>query len=305
MAPPGLFGPPLGALIASTIGWRFAFLIPFPVLIACLVLILPSLGEVPAGEPGPIPIARPLVLLLGAAAFFGALTDPSPLTAPLMLGGLAVAVLALRGLVPAGTFRAARGPAAAAGAAFLLWSAFVSAENFIPLMFTDVRMRDLAEVALVLAVTPFTWAAGSWWQSRAVERRPIASLIQGRHHPARARLRRHGARADPPRCRSRSLHRLGRRRRRHGDRVPDDPAGRDVLDDVGQRSEDLSPTLLMDMVGVAVGAGLGGASVAIADHAGAGLTAGLVGAFAVSIAAAAMLLVVAPRVTAARPAASL
>ena len=31
---PGLLGPPLGALIASTVGWRWAFLTPYPVLVA-------------------------------------------------------------------------------------------------------------------------------------------------------------------------------------------------------------------------------------------------------------------------------
>ena len=30
---PGLLGPPLGALIASTVGWRWAFLTPYPVLV--------------------------------------------------------------------------------------------------------------------------------------------------------------------------------------------------------------------------------------------------------------------------------
>ena len=63
----------------------------------------------------------------------------------------------------------------------------------------------------------------------------------------------------------------------------------------GSEARDLSPTLLMDMLGVAVGAGLGGASLAIADRSGRGLTAGLAGAFAVSLVAAFVLLAIASR----------
>ena len=139
---PGLFGPPLGALLADTVGWRFAFVVPFPVLVACMVLIIPSMRAIPAGDAVRVPLARPLVLMAGAGAFFAALTGLSPLTVPLLIVGLVVAVLALRGLVPAGTFRAARGPSAAAAAAFLLSVSFAAAENFTPLMFTDVRMRS-------------------------------------------------------------------------------------------------------------------------------------------------------------------
>ncbi len=31
---PGLLGPPLGALLASTVGWRWAFIVPIPLLVA-------------------------------------------------------------------------------------------------------------------------------------------------------------------------------------------------------------------------------------------------------------------------------
>jgi ABC-type Fe3+-siderophore transport system permease subunit len=51
----------------------------------------------------------------------------------------------------------------------------------------------------------------------------------------------------------------------------------------------------MDTLGVAVGAGLGGASVALAEQAGAELRLGIAGAFAVGLAAALLLFAIARR----------
>lgn len=293
---PGLFGPPIGALLADTIGWRFAFIVPLPVLVTCLILILPAMTDIPRGEGGSIPIARPLLLMVGAGAFFAALTDPKAFTLPLLLGGGIVAMLALRGLVPQGSFRAERGPAAAASAAFLLSVSFSSAESFTPLMFTDVRGRSLTEVAAVLALTPFAWAAGSWWQSREVERHSLGWLV-GVATAIVALGFAATATGLIPRVPLAVAYAgwvaaaLGM-----GIGFPAIPLAVMGTAGTGSEARDLSPTLLMDMLGIAVGAGLGGACVAIAVREGWGLSVGLAGAFAVSGCAALLLFPVAPRV---------
>jgi MFS family permease len=293
---PGLFGPPIGALLADTIGWRFAFIVPFPVLVACLVMILPSMGAIGAGEPVRIPLARPLILMAGAGAFFAALTDPTPVTVPVMIGGFVVAILALTGLVPPGTFRAARGPSAAAAAAFLLSVCFAAAENFIPLMFTDVRHRTLTEVAIVLAITPFAWAAASWWQSRAVERRSLgwlvglATIIVGTGFAITAT----GLVPTIPIWVPYTGWVVAAAGMGIG--FPTIPLAAMGSAGSGSEARDLSPTLLMDMLGVAVGAGLGGSVIAIADRAGLPLSRGLAGTFAISLTASVLLLAIAYRV---------
>jgi hypothetical protein len=284
-------------LLADTVGWRFAFVVPFPVLVACMALILPSMKALGPGDgTASVPLARPLVLMMGAGAFFAALTHPTPATFPLLIGGGVVAVAALRGLVPPGTFRAARGPAAAATAAFLLSVTFASAENFIPLMFTRVRGRALTEVALVLAITPFAWAAASWWQSRAVERRSLswltglATAIVALGFSVAATGLLPGIPIWVPYS-GWVVAAAGM-----GVGFPTIPLAAMGTAAAGSEARDLSPTLLMDMLGVAVGAGLGGASLAIADRLNRGLTAGLAGTFAVSLGAAVILFLVAPRV---------
>ncbi len=293
---PGLFGPPLGAVLAETVGWRFAFLVPFPVLVACLIMIFPSLRAITGTGEGTIPLGRPFVLMLGAGAFFGALTALSLLTLPVLVVGAIVALAALRGLVPAGTHRARTGPAAAAVGAFLLSVAFVATESFTPLMFTDVRMRTLTEVAVVLAITPFAWAGGSWWQSREVERRSLAwlTIVATVIVAVGLSLTAAGLMLGVPLAIAYTgwvVIALGM-----GIGFPTMPLAAMSAAGAGTEASDLSPTLLMDMLGIAVGAGLGGASLAIADRAGAGLIPGLAGAFAVSAVAVVLLLIVAPRI---------
>ena len=66
--------------------------------------------------------------------------------------------------------------------------------------------------------------------------------------------------------------------------------------EAGRESSDLSPTLLMDMTGVAVGQGFGGIALANAVAIGLGVAVGLGGAFATTGVAAVLLLLVAPRI---------
>jgi len=63
----------------------------------------------------------------------------------------------------------------------------------------------------------------------------------------------------------------------------------------GREAGELSSTILMDYLGIGVGAGLGGASVALADAGTISIEAGLAGAFGVGIVAAVLLALVARR----------
>ena len=70
----------------------------------------------------------------------------------------------------------------------------------------------------------------------------------------------------------------------------------------GDESEELSAVLLMDMLGVATGAGLGGAAIAVADATGVPLRTGIAGAFALALVAGASLLAITPRIPSGRAA---
>src|SRR6185503_7550838 len=164
---PGLLGPSLGALVASTIGWRWAFLVPLPAIAFATVLVMPVLRNVrTSDEPSRLPIVASLVLMLGAGALLAGLTDLSVWSVPLVVLGLAVTIPALRRITPPGTLVARRGLPAASAAAFLASAAFFGIDGFVTLMLTQVRGQSLAIAGVVLTCSALAWALGSWWQSR-------------------------------------------------------------------------------------------------------------------------------------------
>jgi MFS transporter len=292
---PGLLGPPIGGFLASTVGWRWAFAVPLPVLVVCLFLILPVLREFPRDRTMSIPLARPLVLMVATGAFFAALTNPTPALLGLGAVGFVAAIGALRGLVPPGTLRATRGPSAAAVAAFLLSLVFVAGDYYLPLLFTGVRDRSLQEVSLVIALTPFAWAAGSWWQSRQVPGRRLGRLLGIGLAIVGVGFGLSGAGLIPGFPVWLAYTGWVVAAGGMGIAFPIPPLSVMGTAAVGREGSDLSPTLLMDMLGVAVGAGLGGAWLAFSDRAGLSLSIGIAGSFVVAAIGLVAAFVVAPR----------
>ena len=91
---PGLVGPSVGALIAETIGWRWAFVAPLPLIALAVLMVLPALRDVSASEEeSRVPVVASLVLMVGAGALLAGLTDLSPWSIPLIAGGLVVTIL--------------------------------------------------------------------------------------------------------------------------------------------------------------------------------------------------------------------
>jgi MFS family permease len=138
---PGLVGPSYGALLAGTIGWRWAFLTMVPLLVASGWLAFRGLGGIHVAAAGEqrVDVVRPLVLAVGTAAALAGLTNVSPWSVPLIAGGVAVALPAGMRLVRGG----AGGPGLALGlvAGFLLSLSFFAVDGFVPLLLTSVRGR--------------------------------------------------------------------------------------------------------------------------------------------------------------------
>jgi MFS family permease len=299
---PGLFGPPLGALLASTVGWRWAFLAPLPALFAASVLVFPSLGTTRAepNEVAALPVRWPLQLMVGVGMALSGLTDPSWWSPVLIAAGLAVGLPALVRIVPRGTLRARPGLPAAAAAAFLLSTTFGAADGFLPLMLTAVRGLSVGKAGLVVTVGAFAWAAGSWWQSRRAGSWSATRLVAlGASLIAFGTLVVGiGVEDVVPVLVVYAgwlVAALGM-----GIAFPTIPFA--VMHEVGERrgATEVSSTLLMDVLGWGVGAGLGGSCIAIAQAAGLSLRTGLIGAFAVAVLTALTLLSIAPRLPSGR-----
>jgi MFS family permease len=280
---PGLIGPTIGAVITQTIGWRYAFLAPLPVILLAAILVMPALRDVHVSEEGSrLPIAACLVLMFGAGLLLAGLTDVSVWTAPLVVVGLLLSIPALRRITPPGTLVARRGLPAASAAAFLASAAFFGVDGFVTLMLTQVRGRSIAEAGIVLTASALAWAGGSWWQSRVAGRlgpRTLTSvgalmIAAGGTIVASGLL-------DVPLV----VPYVGWAIGSFGMGIVFPTIPLSVMGAVseGHEAGELSSTILMDYLGVGIGAGLGGACIALSDQGRISLEAGLAGAFGVGI----------------------
>jgi MFS family permease len=294
---PGLVGPSLGALLANTVGWRWAFAAPIPVLVVAAFLIAPALAGMPeARDPAMgISIRPPLQLMLGAGLFLTGLTIISVWGAVLLIAGVAIALPALAAIVPSGTFRAKPGPPAAAAAAFLLSAAFLGVDSFITLMLTSLRAISLAEASIVVTMATIAWSAGSFWQSSRAERiSPSRLVLLGASLVTIGIVGvASGLVESIPILWTYvgwGLAGIGM-----GIAFPTIPLSVMRASDAGKEASELSSTLLMDTLGMAVGAGLGGGCIALSRALDAGLRPGIAGAYAVGFIAVALLFIVARR----------
>ena len=275
---PGLFGPPLGAAITTAFGWRWTFAAPVPVLLIAAWLVLPALSGDSRADGPQLPMRWPLQLTLGAGLFLGGLTHPTAISFALCPAGLAIGLPALARIVPHGTFRARPGIPAAAASAFLLSAAFFAVDGFVPLMLTSIHRMSISMASVVVASATVAWSVGSWWQSRNAETRSAGSLVAaGAALIAAGTLATAGGLIRLPVATiyvGWTVAGVGM-----GIAFPTIPLAVMSASATGEEAGQLSSSLLMDTLGVAMGAGLGGASVALANAAGAGLRIGLAGAF--------------------------
>jgi MFS family permease len=294
---PGLFGPLIGGFLADSISWRWAFLVPMPFLVISVWMIVPALRDEPDPSADRAPIGDALILTVGTALFLAGIDSRSLVSVGMTLVGLVIALVGLRRIVPAGTAFARRGLPAAALCAFLLSTSFAAMDSYIPLMLTEVRGMTVTAAGLTISVAALTWAAGSWWQSHVVGRRTHAWLVMVGAliylvGVGVATLVLHGAPLLLILV-AWMLAGFGM-----GIAFPSIPLAVMAGVQEGAEARGLAPTLLMDTLGIAIGAGLGGAAITLATRAGEPLVTGLSIAFAIAGVAGVALAALAPRIDA-------
>jgi MFS family permease len=85
-------------------------------------------------------------------------------------GGLVVAIIGLRALVPPGTLRVAHGRPAVVATVFVFTFAFLGVEAFVPLAVSTIRGAGTIAGGLALSAAAVTWASGSWVAARLGQR---------------------------------------------------------------------------------------------------------------------------------------
>ncbi|MEV7889507.1 MFS transporter [Streptomyces sp. NPDC002817] len=171
---PSIVGPLASGAVTEHLGWRWVF-VGIPVLVVFpLALALPQIRRLAAG---PVDgtgaggfdrrrIRLALAISLGAGLLQYAAQDLRWLS--LVPGGAGAALLvpAVLGLLPPGTYRAARGLPSVVLLRGVAAGSFIAAESFVPLMLVTQRGLSPTLAGFSLAAGGVTWALGSWVQSR-------------------------------------------------------------------------------------------------------------------------------------------
>jgi MFS family permease len=177
---PSLVGPALAGLVSDAFGWRpvflgLAVLAPLPI-----VLTVPRIQALETGAP-PLrpteragtasPLGRALVVVLGVGLLLAGLTATSwPLAAVLGVAGLGLGGPGLVRLLPQGTLRVRRGVPAAVLLRGVLNLAFFGTDAFIPLFLIRLHHVSAAVAGLPLTAGALTWTASSWTMERVRSR---------------------------------------------------------------------------------------------------------------------------------------
>ena len=173
---PSVVGPLASGAVTEHLGWRWVF-VGIPVLVVFpLALALPQIrrragGAVKGSAAGASFDRRRIRLALGISLGAGLLQyaaqDLRPLSLLPGVAGAALLVPAVLGLLPRGTWRAARGLPSVVLLRGVAAGSFIAAESFVPLMLVTQRGLSPTLAGFSLAAGGGTWALGSWVQSRA------------------------------------------------------------------------------------------------------------------------------------------
>lgn len=172
---PSIVGPLASGAVTEHLGWRWVFL-GIPVIVVLpMALALPQIRRLAAGPVGdaeaPASFDRRRIRLAFAISFGAGLLQYAAQDLRLLSllpGALGVALLvpAVLGLLPPGTWRAARGLPSVVLLRGVAAGSFIAAESFVPLMLVTQRGLSPTLAGFSLAAGGATWALGSWVQSR-------------------------------------------------------------------------------------------------------------------------------------------
>lgn len=172
---PGLVGPAIASLIEHAWTWRLVFLGLVPFVLVAGVMAIPALRAVDArhrstGEPlDRSRLVRVLALVAGVGAVLAAADVSAVVAVPLALVGLPVATWAFRVLQPPGTARLAAGVPATVAVRGILTCAFFAGDAYVSLALTDGRGYEPWVAGLALTAGAVFWSVGAWAQARLID----------------------------------------------------------------------------------------------------------------------------------------
>lgn len=171
---PGIAGPALAERVSNGPGWRWVFLGLIPLVLVAGTFVIPAMLAVRRTDdetldaPPPGRLLDAVFVASGAAMVVGAFTSSTWLVPLLLAGGVAVGLRPLMRLTPPGTFRAAPGLPTVILSRGLLTFGFFGADTFVPHALTDARGASTASGSIAVSASVLGWTSGSWLQERKV-----------------------------------------------------------------------------------------------------------------------------------------
>lgn len=311
---PGVIGPNLASIVAERADWRFVFLGLLPLIGVAAALTLPAVRAVAPAEASAegehqvaldarrrLPLA--LVLVAGAGLLVAGLSGAAPgaLPALMVVAGLALGVPAFARLTPPGTLRARRGMPAAVLLRGLLTFAFFCVDVYVPLAFQTARGTDTAIGGLAYTVATLTWTAGSWVQARRIDRFGTRRFLLAGFVVLITGLVTFATILVPAVPLVVGL--IAWAIAGFGMGLAYSTTSLVVLREapLAEQGTATAGLQLSDVLGTAIGTGVGGALIALGSRAGAVASVGLGAAFAAGIAVAVVGLLLTPRLSSGRP----
>ncbi len=177
---PGVIGPSIAAIVGEATTWRLVFLGLLPLLVLAGGLALSALRGIPSAAPAAeheaaaatvrhLPNA--LLAAAGAGVLVAALTaEALPVAIAGALLGAALLVPAFRRLTPPGTLVLAMGVPAAVLLRGVMTFSFFAGDAYIPLLLQTWRATPATLTGIVFTVTTVAWSTGTWLQARRIDR---------------------------------------------------------------------------------------------------------------------------------------
>jgi MFS family permease len=169
---PSLVGPVVAGVVTVAFGWRWVFLGLVPLLVLGTAFVIPVVRRLPPpGHDTGSPARKGLVLAaIGAAVGVAAITAGAQqldwVSLPVIAVGGVMAGIAVRRLLPKGTFRAGRGLPSIVLSRGMMAGAYNAAESFVPLVLTAVHGFTPSLAGLPLTIGALGWSGASAWQGR-------------------------------------------------------------------------------------------------------------------------------------------
>ncbi|MEO3782724.1 MFS transporter [Actinocorallia sp. B10E7] len=186
---PSLVGPVAAGAVTDLLSWRWVFLGVVVLVVLAMLMVVPALGglgpekaeddEGTGEDSGRRPALLAWAVLAALAVLALNLVSEVPrVGGALALASVAVALVAVRPLLPAGTLVSRRGLPSVVLMRGLIAAAFFGADVYLPYLFTDRYDFSPTLAGLTLTFGGLAWSAASALQGRLGERLPHAVAVR-------------------------------------------------------------------------------------------------------------------------------